>query len=351
MTHSSAPRRWLGTAGRWPVWTLPPRLRWYVLAVIAAGAAASATAAALTRWRLTDALLYGVLLAFGAITVEAGRRLGDQAGGNKDTQGVWQLAAALLLPPVYALAAPVLVFALLQWRVRRSLAHRRVFSAAAVGLANGAAALAFHATGQAGRLLAVALPCGTLLHRSARHAQLVHASRTDPKTGLLSASAWQREASVHVTRAHRTRTPLALVMADIDHFKAVNDTYGHLAGDAVLAAVAAALAGGMRDYDLAGRFGGEEFTILLPHADTAEALAIAERMRHILAQIPLPATTPPGHSPPTITASLGVAVLGPGMTDLTDLIAAADTALYRAKHAGRNTVRLAGQPSQPGPAD
>jgi diguanylate cyclase (GGDEF)-like protein len=195
-------------------------------------------------------------------------------------------------------------------------------------------------------LLAVALPCGMLLNRSARHAQLVHASRTDAKTGLLTASAWQREAAVQVTRARRTHTPIAVAMVDIDHFKAVNDTYGHLAGDAVLAAVAAALSGGMREYDLAGRFGGEEFTLLMPHADATEALRIAERLRAILACIPVPASTPPGQDPPRITASLGVAVLGPGLTDLTDLLAAADTALYRAKHAGRNTVRLAGQPAQ-----
>ncbi|HEV2451762.1 MAG TPA: GGDEF domain-containing protein, partial [Streptosporangiaceae bacterium] len=195
-------------------------------------------------------------------------------------------------------------------------------------------------------LLLVALPCGALLQRSARHSQLVQASRVDAKTGLLSAATWQREAAVEVTRAIRTRTPLAVAMVDIDHFKQVNDTYGHLVGDAVLAGVAAALTGGMREYDIAGRFGGEEFSLLMPHADADEALHIAERLREILGQIPIPAGFQTGEDPPHITVSIGVAALTTGVSDLTDLLAAADTALYRAKRAGRNAVRLADHPPE-----
>ncbi|HEY3734804.1 MAG TPA: GGDEF domain-containing protein [Streptosporangiaceae bacterium] len=418
--------RWPEAVRAWPVWHLESRLRAYVIIVIAAGAAALAVAVALTPWRLSDAILYAFLLAFGAITVEAIRPVGESAGSNKDAHGVWQLAAAILLPPFYALAAAVLVIALSQWRVRRSLAYRRVFSAAAVGLSYGAASLAFHAawhrpalapSGHAGLLawgpltwmllaiavgclrwtlnsalvltavrlaepsarirdllggndglyndiaegcvgvlvalsaavsplmLIVALPCGTLLQRSARHSQLVQASRTDAKTGLLSAVTWQREAAVQVARSIRTRTPLSVAMVDIDHFKAVNDTYGHLAGDGVLQAVARILTAGMREYDLAGRFGGEEFTLLLPHADAAEAIRIAERLRVALAAIPiLAAAEQPPDDPPHITVSIGVASIVEGVTDLTDLLAAADTALYRAKRSGRNAVRLAGSP-------
>jgi diguanylate cyclase (GGDEF)-like protein len=416
---------WPGVIRGWPLWRLEPRLLGYVLAVIAASVAATVTAAMYTSWRVSDAVLYLLLLVFGAVFVEAVRRVGEAAGSNKDAHGVWQLTIAVLLPPFYALTAAAVMFALSQWRVRRSLAYRRVFSAAAYGLANGAASLAFHASwhrpalvlphpgvlvswqslawvtfatiaaalrwvinnvlvlaavrlddpttsvrdmlggtdgiwndiaeGCVGvvvagaaifspAMLIVALPCGTLLQRSSRHSQLLQASRTDPKTGLLSAVTWQREADVQVARAVRTRTPLAVAMIDIDHFKRVNDTWGHLTGDGVLLDVAKTLTAAMRDYDLAGRFGGEEFTVLLPHADEAEALRIAERLRARLATVALPSDNPSSSDTPHITVSIGVAALSQGITDLTELLTAADSALYRAKNAGRNTVRLAGHP-------
>ena len=404
------------------MWRLPLRLRCYVLAISAAGVVAIAVAATLNSWQVHDAILYGLLLSFGAVTVETIRRAGEPAGSHKDAHGVWELATAVLLPPFYALTAPVVVLALTQWRVRRTLAYRRVFSAAAVGLSYGAASLAFHtawrrpgllpasgpmlalwvalaigcgvlrfllnntlmitavklddpaarlremlggseglyndtaelcigalvafAAGIAPVTLIVALPCATLLQRSASHAQLVRASRTDAKTGLLSAVAWQREAAVQLSRSIRTRSPVAVAMVDIDHFKQVNDTYGHLAGDAVLAGVAAALTGGLREYDLAGRFGGEEFSLLLPDTDVDEAVRVAERLRLILSRIAIPAPAADGEDP-HITVSIGVAVLAPGLNDLTDLLAAADSALYRAKRAGRNLVRLAGAPAPP----
>jgi diguanylate cyclase (GGDEF)-like protein len=408
------------TVRAWPVSALPARLRCYVLLVSAAGAAAIGVSAALTTWRLGDGLLYGFLLAFGAVTVETIRRAGEPVGSpNKNAHGVWELAAAVLLPPFYALTAPVIVLALTQWRVGRTVAYRRVFSASAVGLSYGAASAAFHAAWHhpgllpaSGPMLALwlalaigcgtlrfavnyvlvftavrlddpavrvrdvlggrdnlyndaaelcmgalvafaagvspftliaAVPCGMLLQRSASHAQLVHASRTDAKTGLLTAVAWQREASIQLTRAARARSPVAVAMVDIDHFKQVNDTYGHLAGDAVLAGVAAALTGGLREYDLAGRFGGEEFCLLLPDTGADEAMRVAERLRLILSRIAIPAQRADGDDP-HITVSIGVAVLAPGIGDLTELLAAADAALYRAKRAGRNLVRLAGAP-------
>ena len=97
----------------------------------------------------------------------------------------------------------------------------------------------------------------------------------------------------------------------------------------------------MREHDLAGRFGGEEFSLLMPHVDADEAVRIAERLRGILGQILIPASSQAGEAPPHITVSIGVATLTKGVSDLTDLLVAADTALYRAKRAGRNTVRLA----------
>lgn len=416
---------WASSVGTWPLWRLQPRLRCYVLSVCGAGAVAIATAAAYTTWRARDVAIYGLLLVLGAATVEAVAQWGEPAGSiSKDAHGVWQLAAAVLLPPVYVLIAPAVILALTHWRIRRSLAYRRVFSATAIGLSYGAASLAFHAgwrhggrlptdTAEAASwlLLAVAcavlrwglnnalvatavrlddpaarlkdhlgtadalyndaaelclgtlvafaatvapimvilaLPCGTLLQRSSSHAQLLHASRTDAKTGLLTATAWQREANAQVIRAIRTRTPAAVAMVDIDHFKQVNDVFGHLAGDAVLASVAAALSGSMREYDLAGRFGGEEFSVFLPQTGADAALLFAERLRRILGQILIPVATPAGNDEPHITVSIGVAILGPGIGDLTDLLADADAALYRAKREGRNAVRLAEMPMSSG---
>ena len=416
--------RGLARVRTWPVWTLRPALRWYVCTVVGVGAAAVAATAATTDWRPGDGILFGLLLAFGAVTVETLRRIGEPAGSIKDAHGVWQLATAILLPPFFAVTGAIVVFALTQWRVRRSLAYRRVFSTAAIGLSYGAASVFFHAAwrtplptrgyqaaawagiavaaavlrwmvnnvlvlaavrlddpaaritdmlgGRAGLvtdvaecsigvlialaatfsplMLLLALPCGTMLQRSSRHSQLVQATRRDPKTGLLTAAAWQAEADVQIARAGRTGDPVAAAMIDIDHFKAINDTHGHLAGDAVLVAVADLLRTSLRPYDLAGRFGGEEFCLLLPATTGDQARLLAERLRDQLARISvdLAALAPglargPGSGPGAearVTVSIGVAALGEGISDLTELLAAADAALYRAKNSGRNNVQL-----------
>ena len=128
-------------------------------------------------------------------------------------------------------------------------------------------------------LALAALPVVTLLQRSLRHVQLVNDSRADSKTGLLNAATWEREATVEVGRAVRTRTPLAVAILDIDRFKVINDTYGHLVGDQVLKEIARTLDSLLRDYDRAGRFGGEEFSLLLPQTRAVDAFRIAERVR------------------------------------------------------------------------
>lgn len=193
-------------------------------------------------------------------------------------------------------------------------------------------------------LIALFLPALTLLQRSQRHAELENASRIDAKTGLLNAVTWQREARVEISRAARTRTPVAVAMLDIDHFKRVNDTYGHLAGDAVLAALSATLRALLREYDIIGRFGGEEFSILLPHTDMASAQQITERLRTKLAEITVAANHGTGaETPLQVTVSIGVASLETSRRDLDELIAAADAALYRAKSQGRNQVCLSSE--------
>jgi diguanylate cyclase (GGDEF)-like protein len=186
-------------------------------------------------------------------------------------------------------------------------------------------------------LLAAALPVVVILRRVTMHAQLVAAARIDSKTGLLNAATWQQEAALEVARAMRVRSPLAIALADIDHFKAVNDTHGHLAGDAVLSLISATMAALLREYDVVGRFGGEEFAICLPHTSPEEALVVAERLRYKIAQI---TSGEPGEAPVQITISVGVASLESADRTLDELIAAADAALYRAKAAGRNCVML-----------
>lgn len=188
-----------------------------------------------------------------------------------------------------------------------------------------------------------ALPFVTLLQRSFRHTQLVNASRVDSKTGLLNAGTWEREATAEVARAVRTRTPLAVALVDIDHFKAVNDAYGHLAGDAALKAIARTFRIFLRDYDLVGRFGGEEFALLLPHTKALDAYGIAERIREHIADMPIDVGDTQNAGDVRVTVSVGVAALGAHWDvaaggQITDLLAAADRALYQAKRAGRDQV-------------
>ena len=186
--------------------------------------------------------------------------------------------------------------------------------------------------------LIVALPLATLLQRSFRHAQLLNEARADAKTGLLNAATWEREAGAEIARAVRTSSPLAVALLDLDRFKQINDTYGHLLGDEVLRAIADTMTGVLREYDLAGRFGGEEFVMLLPQTRATDALRIAERVRDHIARLPI--TTPSGEQV-QVTASIGVAALDAGSSrELTELLAAADAALYRAKASGRDQVQM-----------
>ena len=187
-------------------------------------------------------------------------------------------------------------------------------------------------------LAPVALPVLVLLQRSLSHAQLLNDSRTDAKTGLLNARTWEREATAEVARAVRARMALAVAVLDIDWFKLVNDTYGHLFGDEVLKEIARCLPGVLREYDSAGRFGGEEFVLLLPHTRAVDAFRIADRIRDHISGLSL--HTPDGQAV-QVTVSVGVAALDAGSRrELGELLAAADAALYRAKRDGRNQVQM-----------
>lgn len=163
------------------------------------------------------------------------------------------------------------------------------------------------------------------------------AARVDPLTGVFSRRAFNEAAETEMQRALRYGQPLSLIMVDIDHFKQVNDTYGHTTGDSVLASFAATLAQEVREVDVIGRLGGEEFAVLLPNTDVTEALRVAERMRLAVASGNLQADG----ELLRYTASFGVAAFDPRELSLNRFIDRADAALYEAKRSGRNRVELA----------
>lgn len=163
---------------------------------------------------------------------------------------------------------------------------------------------------------------------------------TDALTGLPNRWALQDALKRMLAHASRTERPLALVLLDLDHFKHLNDTYGHDAGDQALAAVGQALRGALRESDLATRSGGEEFTVLLPDTPLEGALQVAEQLRTAVSSIELPL---PGVA---LSASLGVAVLPLHAVEADRLIRVADRALYAAKRAGRNRVEIAEAPAE-----
>ncbi|WP_306366534.1 GGDEF domain-containing protein [Nocardiopsis sp. CC223A] len=185
-------------------------------------------------------------------------------------------------------------------------------------------------------LVPIALPPILLLQRSLLYQQLQNAARTDPKTGLLNAPTWEQEASIEIARARAARNRSAVLIIDIDHFKRVNDTHGHLFGDQVLMGVATTISHHLRQSDLLGRFGGEEFVVLLPGSDVNEAWHAAERLRVEVGCMEIAVEK----VKVTVTVSVGLAVVGEHGNDLVELLTAADLALYRAKETGRNRVCL-----------
>jgi diguanylate cyclase (GGDEF)-like protein len=417
-------RGWAAAVREWHVWKLRAWLRAYVLATIAAGAAALAAAALLTTWHAGSLRLFGVLLLGDLVTVELTRRQHEPGGGLiKEVHAMWELPIALLLPPVFALLAPIARMALTQWRVRKALLYRRVFSMFALGLSYATGSVAFHrlappvtamlsepsshinawvaaaiASGvlrsavnkllvetavkggdptasirddllngqalfddlaelSAGLFVAFAgtsslwlvpfgLPVSVLLQRSMRHRQLVSESRRDGLTELLNKKTWTREATVLVTRSRQA----ALLFVDIDYFKRVNRVVGHQGGDAVLAAVAKIIKETVRPYDLVGRYGGEEFAILLPRTSQEKAREIAGRLRLAIAEATFQVDSIfVADDVLRVTVSIGVAALNDAATvtvqgtvgeshDLDYLLKDADLAMYRAKELGRNKV-------------
>lgn len=393
----------------------------FILAVELLAVVAVVFAVTHSAFHPLDLALCSGLLVCSIALVEVRRRVAVPQPGNavvKELISIWCMPIALILPPAYGVLAPIPLLIYTHLRVPTGVAYRRVFTAAAIMLAFGAAGLSFRAITGAGLqtvdapslahvlpwiaavlvaaiarwavnvflvtaaiasttdvhwykliinkdtafsdlmeisfgvittyllavnplLILVTVPPVLMLQRTVQYAQLVAAVRRDSKTGLLNAATWDQEASNAVRRASRIGVPLAMLLLDIDHFKKVNDTLGHLAGDRVLLAIANTLPGQLRRGDLVGRFGGEEFVVLLPDTDTEEAFNIAERVRLMIAdlvvslegldEVPVEKTS--------VTVSIGVSAYNIKVhNDHADLLATADRALYRAKDQGRNQV-------------
>lgn len=157
----------------------------------------------------------------------------------------------------------------------------------------------------------------------------------DPLTGIWNRRTVFETLARELVRSRREQSPLAVVMADLDHFKELNDTYGHMAGDFVLREATRRMSSNIRPYDGIGRYGGEEFLLVLPGCDTRSGAGRAEQLRHAIVSEPF--DTSEGRL--SISCSLGVASTADlAEPDTDSLVRAADAALYRAKHKGRNRV-------------
>ena len=177
------------------------------------------------------------------------------------------------------------------------------------------------------------------------HAELIAArealreqATTDALTGLVNRRTILELLDGELARCRRSGAACSVGIIDLDHFKAVNDTHGHAAGDGVLRQAASTMRAHLRPYDFLGRYGGEEFVVVLPGCDSDGARAAAERLRACVEQI----TVAVGSIAVRVTCSLGVATVGKGTrADREHLLSTADAALYRAKQAGRNRVVVA----------
>jgi diguanylate cyclase (GGDEF)-like protein/putative nucleotidyltransferase with HDIG domain len=180
-----------------------------------------------------------------------------------------------------------------------------------------------------------------IVHRSLSVPLLEAEARVDAKTGLFNARHFATSLESEFGRAQRFARPVAVVMADLDLLREVNNTYGHLAGDAVLHMVAEVLRGELRHYDVPARFGGEEFAVVLPETGAEEAAEIAERIRAAVAARRIEVET--AAEPIGVTISIGVAAYPADAETRNDLVHQADVAVYRAKLQGRNRVVRAGR--------
>ncbi len=177
-----------------------------------------------------------------------------------------------------------------------------------------------------------------ITERKELEAKLEQEARTDSLTGIANRRYFLELAGHEFARARRYKAKLSALMLDLDHFKEINDTYGHQVGDLILTKLVQVCRNAMRGEDVIGRLGGEEFGILLPETTREKAGEVAERLRHAIASAEVRVEQGP---PVRFTASVGAATVRDDDPDIMALLGNADQALYAAKDAGRNTVRAA----------
>jgi diguanylate cyclase (GGDEF)-like protein len=168
----------------------------------------------------------------------------------------------------------------------------------------------------------------------------------DGLTNLYNRRFFMAQLASEATRALREQRPLSVVLIDVDHFKSINDTYGHATGDEVLELMAGLLLDAMRPYDVVARFGGEEFVALLPGSGLDAALTVAERLRDQVASLEVHGM--PDRPAPQVTVSLGVSCLAPEDEGVAPMLARADQAMYEAKRGGRNRCVVLAPPGTAG---
>ncbi|WP_322304179.1 GGDEF domain-containing protein [Hydrogenophaga sp.] len=264
------------------------------------------------------------------------------------------MAILLLLRPPYAALLYSVAWAWMAWGLGSivsepdTLANARVNAASASLLSFWVSVLLWRRFVQTELLQRALADTNRRLERN--QVQLETLATTDALTGLLNRRALWDRARVELARAQRENTPLSLLVLDLDHFKQVNDRWGHLAGDAVLRHVTALMQGAVRRTDVVGRLGGEEFVVLLPQEGTESGTRLAEKLRHLIADNPMAwdnaelINTAVGTPNLPIRVSIGGVSLLPGEKgSMEELLDMADKALYRAKASGRNKVVWATQ--------
>jgi diguanylate cyclase (GGDEF)-like protein len=305
-------------------------------------------------WRRNEVPVHRVLFSTATIllAVQAAAAVTDRVGYDqlfRSVSGVLAVVAGMVVYMLVNLALVVLVI-VCSGQDRRLVTVRQAigpfddvaleFATLAMGALVAAAASTFGPP-----YILLGLPPLIVLHRTRLVRQLEEDASTDGKTGLLNAAAWQDKAGRAVLRSERGESPASVLVLDLDHFKRVNDRFGHLVGDQVLAAVAASVRDEVRDDDLVGRFGGEEFVVLLRGAEGEDprsaARAVAERIRERIAGLHIAVA---GLQETVVveglTVSIGGATAPRDAQDLAGLLEIADAAMYEAKRAGRNLVRM-----------
>ena len=288
-------------------------------------------------WKWIGSASFVALAALGAGPVALALNGGDpiwMAGSGG--RGVLAISAGAL---VYLALETVLFHGIAYLNVRedelwlrRTLAGRSYYLTESAVLLIGALTAAVWEAGA--WFLVLLVPVYGLMQRAALAEPLRERAETDDKTGLLRFESWRALAATEKQRCQDKGRPWSLLFVDLDHFKSFNDTYGHLAGDSALVAVAAALGQQLRATDLVSRFGGEEFCVFLPDTPAEKAAEVAERLRGAVAACEMADPTA------RVTISVG-AVSTPrehGGTELVEALTAADRALMTAKLAGRNRV-------------